>query len=74
MEEGFAAVRRAGARRGVGQFRVEQAVLLFVSLTFAPLSYRHTLLPALGLEVTSAGGIRRQAKVASEQMMHLLGA
>jgi AcrR family transcriptional regulator len=73
MQDAFAAVRRAGARRGVRPFRVEQAVLLFVSLTFAPLSYRHTLLPALGVEVTSASGIRRQAKLAVEQMMHLLG-
>lgn len=72
MQDAFAAVRRAGARRGVRSFGVERAVLLFVSLTFAPVSYRHTLLTALGVEVESASGVRRQAKLAVEQMMHLL--
>jgi AcrR family transcriptional regulator len=69
MQDAFSAVRRAGAKRGVRPFRVDHAVLLFVSLTFGPVSYRHTLLPALGVEVTSPAGIRRQARLAVEQMM-----
>jgi AcrR family transcriptional regulator len=72
MQDAFAAVRRAGAGRGVRPFRVDHAVLLFVSLTFGPLSYRHTLLPALGVEVASPAGIRRQARLAGDQMMHFL--
>ncbi len=72
MQEAFAAVRRAGARRGVRAFRVEQAVLLFVSLTFGPVSYRHTLLPAVGVDVSTPAGIRRHAKLAVEQMMRFL--
>jgi AcrR family transcriptional regulator len=72
MQEAFSAVRRAGQRRGLRAFRVEEAVLLFVSLTFAPLSYRHTLLPAVGVEVDSVAGIRRQARLAADQMMHFL--
>jgi TetR/AcrR family transcriptional regulator len=72
IKDAFSAVRRAGASRGVRAFRVEEAVLLFVSLTFAPVSYRSTLLPALGLDATTPAGIRRQTRLAVGQMMHFL--
>jgi len=72
MQDAFLALRRAGARRGLRKFRVDEAVLLFVSLTFAPVSYRHTLLRGVGVEASSASGIRRQARLAVEQMMHFL--
>ena len=72
MKEAFSAVRRAGASRGIRPFRVEDAVLLFVSLTFAPVSYRNTLLPALGADVATPAGIRRQTTLAVEQMMRFL--
>jgi TetR/AcrR family transcriptional regulator len=72
MKDAFSAVRRVGASRGLRSFRVEDAVLLFVALTFAPVSYRSTLLPAVGVEVTTPAGIRRQTKLAVEQMMHFL--
>jgi len=72
IKDAFAAVRRAGPGRGIRPFRVEDAVLLFVALTFAPVSYRSTLLPTLGVELTTAAGIRRQTALAVEQLMHLL--
>lgn len=68
MTDAFRAVRRAGPRRGVRSFRVEEAVLLFVALTFTPISYRRTLLPAQGVEVAADGAIRRLAKLAGDQM------
>jgi TetR/AcrR family transcriptional regulator len=72
MKDAFTAVRRAGASRGVRSFAVKDAVLLFVSLTFAPVSYRSTLLPALGVDLATPAGIRRQTRLAVEQMMHFL--
>jgi AcrR family transcriptional regulator len=72
MQDAFEAVRRAGAKRGLRPFRVEQAVLLFVSLTFAPFSYRHTLLRSVGLELISERGRRRQARLAAAQLMNLV--
>ncbi len=72
MEDAFAAVRRAGARRGVGRFRVEEAVLVFVALTFAPFSYRNTLGRAVGRDTTSLRGRRQQAALVGEQLIHLL--
>lgn len=72
MEDAFRALRRAGAQRGVRPFQVQEAVLLFVSLTFAPFSYRNTLLRSVGLELISERGRRRQARLAAAQLMSLL--
>jgi AcrR family transcriptional regulator len=72
MQDAFEAVRSAGAKRGLRPFRVEEAVLLFVSLTFAPFSYRHTLLRSVSLEVDSERGRRRQARLAAAQLMNLV--
>jgi AcrR family transcriptional regulator len=72
MADAFAAVRRAGARRGVVRFRVEEAVLVFVALTFAPFSYRNTLGRAVGRDTTSLRGRRQQAMLVGEQLVHLL--
>jgi AcrR family transcriptional regulator len=69
ITDAFRAVRRVGARRGIRSFRVEEAVLLFVCLTFGAVSYRRTLLPAQGVDVQSEQGRRRQAKLVVEQMM-----
>ena len=73
MHDAFAAVREAGPARGIRAFSVEEAVLVFVSLTFAPFSYRHTLLRALRRELSSPGGRARQAELAAEQLIALIG-
>jgi AcrR family transcriptional regulator len=72
IEDAFGALRRAGARRGIGRFRVEEAVLLFVALTFAPFSYRNTLGRAVKRDLASARARRRQAELVADQLMHLL--
>ena len=71
MDDAFQALRRAGPDRGLRAFQVPEAVLLFVSLTFAPFSYRHTLLRSVGLELTSERGRRRQARLTAAQLMNL---
>ncbi len=72
ITDAFTQVRRVGRRRGLRPFRVEEAVLLFVSLTFGPISYRRTLLPAQGVELENGRGIRRHARLVVEQMMLFL--
>lgn len=72
IDDAFQALRRAGPNRGLRAFQVPEAVLLFVSLTFAPFSYRHTLLRSVGLEVISGRGRRRQARLAAAQLMNLV--
>jgi TetR/AcrR family transcriptional regulator len=72
MQDAFRALRRAGSARGVRSFRVEQAVLVFVSLTFAPVSYRRTLLRAVDLDLGVERERRRQARLTADQLMQLL--
>jgi AcrR family transcriptional regulator len=72
MQDAFQALRRAGATRGLRPFGVKEAVLLFVSLTFVPFSYRHTLLRSVGLELTSESSLRRHARLTAAQLMYLL--
>lgn len=72
MQDAFTGLRRAGTGRGLGSFRVGEAVLLFVSLTFAPFSYRNTLLRSLGMDAVDERRVRRQATLTAEQLMHFL--
>ncbi len=74
IRDAFAAVRQAGTRRGMRRFRVEEAVVLFVSLTFGPISYRRTLLPAQGVALESDADVRRHARLVAEVMIRVLAA
>jgi hypothetical protein len=51
---------------------VEDAVLLFISLTFSPIANRNTFLVALGRDLSDPQVRRRHVKLAVGQMMHLL--
>jgi TetR/AcrR family transcriptional regulator len=72
MEDAFGAVRADGVARGLRPFAVADAVLLFVALTFAPLSYSSTWMRAAERDVRKAAGRERQVELAVEQLMHLL--
>jgi AcrR family transcriptional regulator len=73
IEDAFRAVRRVAPDRGVGSFRVQEAVLLFIALTFAPFSFRRTLMPAVGRDIGSERGRREQARMAADQLIGLIG-
>jgi hypothetical protein len=72
LEDAFAAVRDVAGRRGLQPFDVGDAVLLWVSLTYAPLAHGNTLMAALRRDLTLAGMRRRHIRFAAEQMMFLL--
>ena len=72
MQDAFAAVRKAGRARGLRRFDVDEAVLVFIALTFAPLSYRSTLMRAVRRDLDRDAGRRRQIELAVDQLMHLL--
>jgi len=72
LSDAFSRVRSVARERGLQPFRVDDAVLLFVSLTFFPLAHRHTFLTSLGRDLSEPRVRRRHIKVAVEQMMHLL--
>jgi TetR/AcrR family transcriptional regulator len=72
LTDAFMRVKAVARRRGLRSFRVEDAVLLFVVLTFAPLSQQCTLLVALERDLADPQTRKRHVKFAVEQMMHLL--
>jgi len=74
LADAFSQVRSVARARGLASFRVEDAVLLFITLTFSPLAHRHTFLTSLGRDLTEPATRRRHIKFAVEQMMHLFGA
>ena len=74
LADAFSKVRSIARQRGLASFRVDDAVLLFISLTFSPLAHRHTFLTSLGHDLTEPPTRRRHIKFAVEQMMHLFGA
>jgi TetR/AcrR family transcriptional regulator len=73
MLDAFGAVRRTARSRGLAPFRVEDAVLLFVALTFTPVSYGSTFMRAVGRDLTERAGRRQQVRLAVDQMMQLIG-
>jgi AcrR family transcriptional regulator len=72
MERTFGALREAGAARGLRAFDVDDAVLLFVALTYAPLAHRHTLMRAVGRDLDDPGERHRHAALAARQLHALL--
>lgn len=74
IADAFKHVQAVARQRGLGRFQVHDAVLLFISLTFAPLSYRHTLLVSLERDLSVPRVRKRHITLAVDQMMHLLGA
>ena len=72
MQDAFRALRRQAGRRGLSAFKVDDVVLLFVSLTFAPVSYRNTLMRAIDRDLTRPAAVRRHVKLVVGQLMHQL--
>jgi AcrR family transcriptional regulator len=72
MADAFAAVRRAGRRRGTATFAVDDAVLLFVALTFSLRAHHDTFMAGLGRDLAEAATRRRHIALATEQLHHLV--
>jgi AcrR family transcriptional regulator len=73
IEETFAAVRAVATERGLREFDVKQAVLVFVSLTFFPLAQSSTFMTSLGVDLGKPRARRRHAELVTDQLLGLLG-
>lgn len=73
IEDAFAAVRAVAGKRGLASFDVEDAVLLFVALTFYPLVQSTTMAVSVGRDFSSPRARRRHARFVVEQLLHLIG-
>lgn len=74
IEDAFRALRRAAPARGLAPFAVKDAVFLFVSLTYWPLMQGSTFMTALGRDLGDPATARHHARLAVNQLLHLLGA
>lgn len=72
MTDAFGALRAVAPRRGIAPFAVEDAVLLFVALTFAPLALEATLLHALGRDLRDELVRRDHVARTVDQLLHLV--
>src|SRR5205814_1770921 len=73
MEDAFGSLRSVASQRGLGSFAVEDAVLVFVALTFAPISYANTLMGAVRRDLRKPPSRDRQVQLVASQLMHLMG-
>jgi AcrR family transcriptional regulator len=73
LERTFGAVRTVARRRGLGDFDVADAVLVWVALTYAPLAHRHTLMRGVGRDLEDEPTRRRHTALAVDQLMALVG-
>jgi AcrR family transcriptional regulator len=72
MQRTFGALRAVADRRGLRAFAVEDAVLLFVTLTYAPAAHRTTMLAGVGRELDTAAGRSHHVELVADQMMRLV--
>jgi AcrR family transcriptional regulator len=72
MAEAFTAVRRAGRRRATAPFAVDDAVLLFVALTFSLRANHDTFLAGLGRDLADPATRRRHVTLVVDQLAHLV--
>jgi hypothetical protein len=72
MADAFAAVRAAGRRRGTAPFAVDDAVLLFVALTFSLRANHDTFLAGMGRDLADPATQRRHVALAVDQLHHLV--
>lgn len=72
MQDAFAALRQVGRARGLRDFDPDDAILVFVGLTFVPASFQHTLMRAVGRNLDRSSGRKAQVELAVDQLMHLL--
>ena len=73
IEEAFTALRGVSGARGLASFDVSDAVLVFVSLTFSPLTQRETFMASLGRDLEDPRARSRHAQLVVDQLLRLLG-
>ncbi len=73
MSDAFQALAGVAPARGLRRFDVEDAVMLFVSLTFSALSHRQTFLAALDRDLEDPDIRRRHVAFVVDQLLHLVG-
>jgi TetR/AcrR family transcriptional regulator len=72
MADAFAAVRLTARRRGTAAFDPDDAVLLFVALTFSLRANHDTFLAGMGRDLADPKTRRRHVTLVVNQLLHLV--
>jgi TetR/AcrR family transcriptional regulator len=73
IEQAFEAVLSVASARESEPFSVTDAVLVFVSLTFSPLTQRSTFMASLGRDLGEPKARRAHVQLTVDQLLHLTG-
>lgn len=74
IEEAFESVRSAASDRGLRTFDVQEAVLVFVSLTFFPATHQSTFMASIGKDLEDASTRRQHVELVVTQLLCLIEA
>jgi hypothetical protein len=72
LESAFAAIRATAPTRGLRDFEVDDAVLVFVGLAYTPVALRSTLMTALHRDLEDPGQRRRVVGLVVDQLTRLI--
>ena len=72
MRKGFEALRRVAPRRRVRRFDVDDALFVFISLTFSPITQRNTFMSVLGRDLDDPKVRRRHISFVVDQLMQIV--
>jgi TetR/AcrR family transcriptional regulator len=72
MSEAFHELRSRRRKLGLRDFRVDDAVLVFISLTFSPLAQRATFMAALRRDLDDPKRRRAHVRLVVSQLLHLI--
>lgn len=73
VADAFTALRGAVTSRGLRAFSVDDAVFVFVSLTFSPLTQRSTFMVALRRDLGDPATMDQHVALVVGQLLHLVG-
>jgi TetR/AcrR family transcriptional regulator len=73
IEEAFEMVLSVADKRGLKAFSVADAVLVFISLTFSPLTQRSTFMASLERDLDESKVRRAHVRLTVDQLLHLTG-
>lgn len=74
IEEAFESVRSAAGNPGFRSFDVQEAVLIFVSLTFFPAAHRSTFMASMGKNLEEASTRQQHVELVVTQLLCLIEA
>lgn len=72
MRKGFEALRDVAPEAGLNPFDIDDALFVFVSLTFSPLTQRNTFMEVLGRDLEDARTRRRHVDLVVDQLLRVI--